>query len=166
MALDYYIFSLLNQYAGYNLYIDKTFVFFAEYLIAVFVLFFIIEFKNVKAVFNAIASSVVAASLNEVISLFYFRPRPFLSHNVNLLVNHLGTASFPSGHAAISFALATSVFLYNRKAGVFAYFIAAMISVSRVFVGVHYPLDVFLGALLGICVAMLTNIFIKRYVNY
>ncbi|PIN86210.1 undecaprenyl-diphosphatase [Candidatus Woesearchaeota archaeon CG10_big_fil_rev_8_21_14_0_10_44_13] len=166
MALDYYLFSLMNQYAGSSPYITKTFVFFAEYLIVIFILFFIIEFKNVKAVSNAIFSSVVAASINEAISLFYFRPRPFVANNVNLLIDHLRTASFPSTHAAVSFALATSVFIYNRKAGVFAYMIAAVIALSRVFVGVHYPSDVLVGAAIGTCAAFMTNIFVRRYVNY
>lgn len=165
MALDYYLFSLINQYAGFNLYIDKTFIFFSEYLIALFVLFFIIEFKNVKAVSNAIISSLAAVLINSAIGFFYFIPRPFVSHKVNLLVNHITNASFPSDHAAVSFAFATAIFLYNRKVGVFAYAIAFLISVSRVFVGLHYPSDILVGAIVGIIVSLIVDIFVRRYME-
>ena len=61
--------------------------------------------------------------------------------------------SFPSGHAATSFACATILaFAFPRLAAPL-YLLAAVIGFSRVYVGVHYPFDVVVGALLGIAVA-------------
>lgn len=161
--IDYYLFSLLNQYAGLNGFIDKSFVFFSEYLLLIFPLFFLIEFKNVKAVFTAIIGSVSALVAGLIIGLIHFRPRPFVAHNVALLVNHLPTASFPSDHAAVSFALATAIFLHSRRFGVFAYAIALLISISRVFAGLHYPSDILFGALIGIAMSLLANVAIKKF---
>jgi undecaprenyl-diphosphatase len=62
--------------------------------------------------------------------------------------------SFPSGHAATSFACATVfAFAFPRFAAAF-YLLAVAIGFSRIYVGVHYPLDVVGGALLGILVAI------------
>ena len=61
--------------------------------------------------------------------------------------------SFPSGHAATSFACATTLALAFPRLVVPLYVLAAAIAYSRVYVGVHYPLDVVGGAVLGIAVA-------------
>ena len=80
--------------------------------------------------------------------------------NVHQLIFHETSYSFPSGHAAFFAALAMVVFLYNRKAG-WIYFSAALfIGFARIYTGVHWPLDVLggliLGAVIGFAVDRLT----------
>jgi undecaprenyl-diphosphatase len=78
-------------------------------------------------------------------SMRYAEPKP--------LVHPPHDASFPSGHAATSFAAATVLsFARPRWAPAF-YLLALAIGFSRVYVGVHYPLDIVGGAVLGIGVA-------------
>jgi len=57
--------------------------------------------------------------------------------------------SFPSGHAAGSFAFAAFVLTLNRRAGAIVLLVAVLIGLSRIALGVHYPSDVLAGALLG-----------------
>jgi undecaprenyl-diphosphatase len=64
-------------------------------------------------------------------------------------------SSFPSDHAAVSFALATLVFLMNRRAGRVAYFFAAAVTLVRLYDGYHCPTDVIGGAMLGILASTL-----------
>ena len=63
------------------------------------------------------------------------------------------TFSFPSGHATVAFACATVLALAVPRLRWWLYALAALIAFSRVYVGVHYPGDVLVGALLGVAIA-------------
>ena len=83
----------------------------------------------------------------------YAEPKPLVA------VPHGG--SFPSGHAATSFACATMLALIVPRYAVAFFLLAAAIAWSRVYNGVHYPLDVLGGAALGVVVAIALRRLVK-----
>lgn len=86
------------------------------------------------------------------------RNRPFLSRtDIDTVIKHPGGYSFPSGHSSASFSSATAIFLHNKKKGILAYILAALIAFSRLYFFVHYPTDVLCGCLVGILVAFVVN---------
>src|SRR3990167_387848 len=107
----------------------------------------------------AFASAIVSRFIFvEAIRFFYYNPRPFMVlENINQLINHETTGSFPSGHASFYFALASGVYMYNKKAGHIYFILAGLMGFARIFSGIHWPLDIVAGAVLGIGTAYLIN---------
>lgn len=94
----------------------------------------------------------------QVIKVLVAHPRPFLVlTNVNLLVPGQMGYSFPSAHAAMTFAVATVVYFYHKRLGQLLYAFALVVGMSRIYVGVHYPTDVLVGALIGITIPVLIH---------
>jgi undecaprenyl-diphosphatase len=85
--------------------------------------------------------------------LRYPEPRP--------LVAVPGSHSFPSGHTTTSFACATVIALAAPRLAVPAFLLALAIGFSRIYVGVHYPLDVLGGAVLGVAIALLLRAAVR-----
>lgn len=86
-------------------------------------------------------------------------PRPFVTYPqvVTLINQDTLYDSFPSGHATIFFALATAIYLYSKPAGIIFYVFAFCIAISRVIAGVHYPVDIFFGAIIGTIISFLVH---------
>lgn len=78
---------------------------------------------------------------------------PVVDH-VHLLVGCGGGKSFPSSHAVNNFAVATLFAFFYKRARVWVFLWAALVALSRVAVGVHFPSDIFGGALIGSGVAI------------
>ncbi len=91
------------------------------------------------------------------------RTRPYnVNTEVTLLIDKLKSYSFPSGHTSSSFAAATAIFICNKKIGVPALVLAAIIAFSRLYLYVHYPTDVLGGAVLGVVVAIFACFMVNK----
>ena len=101
------------------------------------------------AVLAAVALCFVAGNL--VLKSLVARPRPcWLDPNVRLLIANETDFSFPSGHALASFAAAAVLARADRRFGIAAFALAALIALSRLYLYVHFPSDVLAGAALGV----------------
>lgn len=88
---------------------------------------------------------------NVVLKHLVARPRPWLSLPLVPLVQELDPNSFPSGHTCAAFAAGVvwACTLPQRWARVCAVLLAVCMGLSRLYVGVHYPSDVLVGAVVG-----------------
>lgn len=95
----------------------------------------------------------IAICLNYAIKLAVRRPRPVLE-GLPPLGGAPSSLSFPSAHALSSFAVATAMFRVDpATAGAFA--VALGLSLGRPYLGMHYPSDVLVGALLGMALGLI-----------
>jgi len=125
-----------------------------------------------KGIMVASASLGTSQGMVEIINNIWVRQRPFQELDVNLLFYAPTDPSFPSNSASVLFGLAWGIFFYNRKAGTILLAIAGIHGLSRIYVGVHYPLDILGGAALGFVVALffliafrLLNPVLDRIIN-
>lgn len=102
--------------------------------------------QSILFVFSVLTTVVVVQAIKVIIAL----PRPFqVLASINALAPYESGYSFPSAHAAITVAIATATFFYHRRLGIILYVFALIVALSRIYVGVHYPIDVVAGAVLG-----------------
>lgn len=91
------------------------------------------------------------------------RDRPcWLAEGVELLIENPTDFSFPSGHTMVSFIAATILAMYNRKWGYVAFPVAALMGFTRLYLYVHFPTDVFAGAVLGILAGIAVTVLMKK----
>lgn len=164
VALDqkilYYLNNLIKDWGFAN-------TFFAKYLIYALPVFLIwlwfYDRKSKKVVLRIITSILLAWQvISNLIGHFVNRPRPFEFGNVRELVFHLPTYSFPSDHAAATFAVAAALwFTGNKKLAFIALAGAIVICFFRVATGIHWASDIIAGAIVGIIAAWLVDLFDK-----
>lgn len=176
------IFRYLNSFAGRNEFFDAVIIFSAEWLpwvlVSGLVVFLFVHSHKIgmslseifyswklrtKELVMIIFSALFALVLAEVVKYFYASPRPFeILSNINLLFSHGGGDSFPSGHATFFAALAAAVFSYHKKLGVAFIVGALLIGFGRIMAGIHFPIDILAGFILGAAVGLSSYALLKR----
>lgn len=164
------IFFFFNNFAHQSSFLDLVITFLAVYLPYLVVLgagiyllihndvflnknFFLVFRQKWNKIFIAFFSGGLAWLFGEIIKNIVSSPRPFIAFSeVINLFPETGYA-FPSQHAAFFTALAFSIYLQHKKAGYFFLFLAFFISIARIAGGVHYPIDILGGIILGILVS-------------
>jgi len=168
--LDINFFYFFNNLAGRSRFFDALVVFLAGYfqylLIAIFLLLLFFskyaKREKLRIFWITVVSTIVARfGVTELIRFFYHRLRPFVTYQAHQLLSG-NEWSFPSGHSAFFFAMATAIYLYNKKWGIGFFLVAILMNISRVIAGVHYPSDIIGGAIIGIIVAYVVFYFAER----
>jgi len=138
------VFNAINGLAGASSALDWTGIIITNFGIPILGLVVLLTRKQ-RVVLKGLTSFVIATAIELGAKAVWYAPRP----DANILVTATNS-SFPSGHSANAFALAMTLYFYNKKIGIPALIFAALVSISRIFVGAHWPIDVVIGAALGI----------------
>ena len=169
-AIDRSLFLFFNHNLSSSFF-DSVMPFITDhvpYLLLPVVLFFL--FKDRRVLITSVIVSFIALSLSDGITgtlkNLIERPRPFLTiKEAIVLVGRGGSYSMPSAHASNVFSVVTVLcyFLGRLKDGflrgvfiVYILVVAVTVSLSRIYVGVHYPSDVIVGAFIGFGVGIFT----------
>jgi undecaprenyl-diphosphatase len=129
------------------------------FVLAAVVLLLMAGLRGRRFVLLALLTVLVADAMSTyAVKYPVWRARPCITlEEVRLLVGCVNSPSFPSNHAVNASALATLVGLESRLLLMPAWMLAFLVAYSRIYVGVHYPLDVMCGAALGMSVALLLS---------
>ncbi len=167
------IFYAINSIAGQNGAQDQLLIFLSNWFgfvllggLLIFLAFHKDKRKGARDLFVVLTAAVAAYALSKIIKEIFPNPRPFeILTDANILYEHRGLDSFPSGHATFYMSLAASLFFYHRKLAL-AYFLGALvIGTARIAVGIHWPFDILAGFLLGgIVGAVVYYVYQKFYI--
>jgi len=139
---------------------------FGDVYLAIPVILFIIWCIDRKKGVASCLSLLSAVSVNTLVKSAFSVPRPWTVHPELESMGKLRATgpSFPSGHSATAGALFTSVFIYFRKGWVrfFCVLLCILVLVSRMYMTVHWPMDVAAGLFIGFFCALLTVKWARR----
>ncbi|WP_125761798.1 undecaprenyl-diphosphatase [Companilactobacillus hulinensis] len=164
--IDITIFRMINNMAGFSKISDDIGILFAKYLVYILALVMIyLWFSKRKDLQyrKMLTLSFISCVISEFVGKFiagkiYFHLQPFaVLSNVHQLINKSVGNSFPSDHTIVFFSIMTIFFIYSKSKQRYWYLIlATVVGLSRMFVGVHYPIDVFVGASIGTIISIIT----------
>ncbi|MGN5764105.1 phosphatase PAP2 family protein [Acinetobacter calcoaceticus] len=148
--LNLSLFHSLNASEVASDWTIKAAIFIANDLFYIVVLIFLITwFKgglNVKKqLIKATFFTLLAFIIGKIISSYFYHPRPFVMEIGRTLIDHAPSGSFPSSHMLFFSTIAFSFLFSKRRIGLFFLALAWLVAWSRIYLGVHFPLDM-LGA--------------------
>lgn len=111
-----------------------------------------------RAAVGAGLSAILAVAIAATLSILVWHPRPFMDGLAANYLNHAADSSFPSDHATQLFALGFSLWLMPSlllpRAWIAMMGLGLAVGWARVYLGVHYPFDIFGAALVGLSSAL------------
>jgi undecaprenyl-diphosphatase len=173
------IFFMFYNLAHKSIFFDRLIIFLAEILPYLFILavgLYLIFHKEkiiLKNIFKMLKqewqetvlvffSGILAWFFTFLIKNLLSFPRPFVLFDNIIPLFPKNGFSFPSGHATFFMALAFAIFLIHKKHGFYFILIAFLIGLARIVAGVHFPIDILAGFVLGILIAFFVRFLYKK----
>ena len=168
LCMNLAVFNALHAVANISPFTDAVILFVADYL--PFLLFFVLlvyegwqwmkgRRARARELLRAIGVAGFAWLIAEALKGLVASPRPFLViEHLKPLIRHGGYNAFPSGHVTFFFALGVALLLSGKRAlGTIFMAAAFVMGLARVAAGIHWPIDVLGGILLGSSVVLLAK---------
>ncbi len=169
MIFNTFLFQFLNGFTQHEV-LSRFIVFFANdfgFLLIGGLLVYLFTHKDKKRgardVVVVITAALIAWGLAHIIKYLYPHARPSTLSSTHVLLSE-NDSSFPSGHATFFSALATALYFYHKQLGLVYALGALLIGITRVMAGIHWPLDILAGYILGGIIGVVTyRIYQKIY---
>jgi undecaprenyl-diphosphatase len=151
--LNLYLFHILNVPDQASIWMINYASLIAHDLVYLFLLIFAIawfrgSYQVKTGIIKAFIFTAITLSISEILSAILNTPRPFVMDVGRTLIEHAPTGSFPSNHMSIFSGIAFAYYFSpQRDLGRILICTAWLVAWSRVYVGVHFPIDM-LGAFL------------------
>lgn len=139
-------------------------IFGAEYLYMILALVAVIQFfllaksKRQQVAMLAITTLPISFIMLKIAGALYYNPRPFVSDGIIPLIAHKVNNGFPSDHTILCAVIASLIFSANKKTGTLLWILTFLVGASRVYVGVHHPVDVITSMLIAVVVTYACSI--------
>ena len=162
MELDQKLFIWINSFAGKSSIVDNlASILCSDHFFPVLLSLLLLglwfgsnNLKNrviyQKCVFISFIGLAIANLNVALVNFIFFRDRPFNNHEVTLLFYEPTDSSFPSNAIAATTALACGIWIANKRLGSISFGAVLIFGFIRVFSGIHYPIDILGGLLIGI----------------
>ena len=143
-------------------------IFAAQYLYLVIMLIAAVHFfllpkgeKKFFVILAVIALPCIYAT-SKIVAHFYFDPRPFVVGHFTPLIPHSPDNGFPSDHALLTSAVASVMFVYNKKVSLVLWVLTLIVGVARVMAGVHHMVDIIGAVTISILLTPIIEYVLKR----
>lgn len=176
-SVNIFLFHILANASWHNLFFDTLAVFFSQYflyiLLPLSLLIPCILFLRISGLYKKwtmlrifcayFCTLLFTYAIVEIVKGFTMEQRPSELLGTIPLLPYGALDSFPSLHSAFAFALAATTGLWSKKWGTFLYVAATFVALSRVYAGVHFPLDVLAGAVIGAGIGLIFRYIFNTY---
>jgi undecaprenyl-diphosphatase len=162
------VFRMINNLGKHYPELNPLVIFFAEYMEFLLILivlgfWFSRKQQNKVMVICAGGSFILAEIIGKLAGALHYHEQPFAElANVSKLIEKTVDNSFPSDHTILFFTFCLTFWLFKRGWGFLWVLLAALVGLSRIWVGVHYPVDVMVGALISVLSAAVVYMILPK----
>jgi undecaprenyl-diphosphatase len=171
--MNLFIFNFLNGLAVDYPALDSTFAFMGNgftYVAIVILGYFLLTHKDkkrgVQEVLMMVGVAILAWFLAHYFKGVFDTQRPFVAiPGVSQLFPQEADGAFPSGHATFFSALAVMMWFYHRRIALSLGVVAIIVGLGRVISGVHFPIDILGGYVLGFLISVISYFVIQLFLK-